>query len=128
VCFDDQVWVRGLAAAVLFVLALFLGASVAAAMYTMRDPGYSCIANSPAFRENDLPQGTHVVKASGEFSRFPLGVRCMLTANDGSTALTEPGWLLTVFGGASITAFVAALVTVGCATRARAHSVRGVAG
>ena len=126
-CSDDLVWVRIIAAAILFALALFFALPVAGTVYSMRQAEYECVAGSPAFRENDLPQGTHVVRASGEFSRFPLGVRCTLIADDGSTAVTEPGWLLTVYAGASLTALVSALVMVGCATRGRAHSVRGEA-
>jgi len=119
VCFDGLVLVRVIAAAVLFVLALFFAASISAGVYMMRDPEYSCMANSPGFRENDLPHGTHAVRISGENSFFPLGVRCMLTANDGSTAVTEPGWRLTIYAGASLTALVAALIMVGRAKRAR---------
>jgi hypothetical protein len=119
VCLDDLVWVRGLAAAVLFVLALFFAAPVAGTVYSMRQAAYECVAGSPAFRKNDLPQGTRIVGAAGEISLFPLGIRCMLTANDGSTAVTEPGWLQTAFAGASLTALAAASIILSRAKRAR---------
>jgi hypothetical protein len=125
VCFDGLMWVRAIAAALLFVLALIFAAPVAGTVYSMRQAAYECIAGSPAFRKNDVPQGTQIVGAAGEISQFPLGIRCILTANDGSTAVTEPGWVVTVYTGASLTALAAASIMVDRANVCDAHSVRG---
>lgn len=110
-CFADDMSVRGGAIGVLCVLSLLFGLSVLAGLYSVRDPTYSCLVDSPP------PYGVRVDVSQpvvGSITALPLGLQCTFTSTDGDTVVQKADWISSVLAVASVTSLAGAgLVALG---------------
>ena len=98
---------RGGAIAVLCAFSLLTGISVAAGVFLVRDPSYSCLVDV-------LPSVSASVDVafpiSGEISTFPIGLQCSYTSTTGIRTIVHPDGWLTALAGVSVVSLLGACV------------------
>jgi hypothetical protein len=92
----------------LILLACLAGVSAALGVYQLRDADYFCAVDSIG-RGTALVGGAEVTEARGEFKILPLGAECTFVAADGTVAVMEPGWILTVLAAGAVISGLAAI-------------------
>ena len=102
---------------VLCVLSLLLGISVAAGVYSVRDPTYSCLVDVLPSVDVNVDPSQPIV---GTITTFPLGLQCTFITTDGDTVIERPGWSSSALAGMSLVAlFGAGVAAVGLRQRQR---------
>ena len=112
-----QMGTRGWAATALCGMAIFMALPPAAAIYAVRDPGYSCLVDAlPASRES-VDAGQPIV---GRITLIPLGLQCEFTSMTGRAMTLKPDVVLTAMLATSAASVLAAgLVLVQGSSRRR---------
>jgi len=110
-CFSCSMSVRGGTIGALCVFSLLVGVPVLAGLYSVRDPTYSCLVDSPP------PYGVRVDVSQpvvGSITALPLGLQCTFTSTDGDVVVQKADWMSSVLAVAAVTSLAGAgLVALG---------------